>query len=411
MSTLRTLVLLTGLGLALGGFSRFGLPAWRSLFAYSVEAGPIFASSVAPVEPDGGAPAVRLTPVITGLSQPTDIQAIPGRPHLLVVAEKEGRARIFDLRTSPPTELGDLLRLSVRSASEQGLLGIAFHPRFAENGRLFASYSTDGPTKAGNSRISAWTADPKADRPVARGERSLLEVEQPAPNHNGGQIVFGPDGLLYIAFGDGGRAGDPWGNAQNPDVLLGKMLRIDVDRQDPGLAYAIPPSNPFVGRVGHRAEIFALGLRNPWRFSFGPAGQLLTGDVGQDAWEEVDVVPIGGNLGWDRREGRHCFEVSPCSAEGLVEPIFEYPHGDQGQSITGGVVYTGAALPALRGRYLFGDFVSGRLWSLAPPTQPKATEAQSLGDTDLLISTFGRDGAGEVYVADFRGTVYRLDPP
>jgi uncharacterized repeat protein (TIGR03806 family) len=409
MSTLRTLVLLTGLGLALGGFSRFGLPAWRSLFAYSVEAGPIFASSVAPVEPDGGAPAVRLTPVITGLSQPTDIQAIPGRPHLMVVAEKEGRARIFDLRTSPPTELGDLLRLSVRSASEQGLLGIAFHPRFAENGRIFASYSTDGPTKAGNSRISAWTADPKAERPVARGERSLLEVEQPAPNHNGGQIVFGPDGLLYIAFGDGGRAGDPWGNAQNPDVLLGKMLRIDVDRQDPGLAYAIPPSNPFVGRVGHRAEIFALGLRNPWRFSFGPAGQLLTGDVGQDAWEEVNQVARGGNYGWNPKEGFDCFAATPCDGP-YIDPVVVYGHDrDGGRSITGGVVVRGGALPGLDGLYVYADYWNGRTWALTTdPLTGAAAPTVLVEGTGVNPVGFALGPAGEVYQLDHNGGLYRI---
>jgi glucose/arabinose dehydrogenase len=215
--------------------------------------------------------------------------------------------------------------------------------------------------------------------------------------------------MLYIGFGDGGSADDPHGNGQNLSTLLSKMLRIDVDRRDPGLQYAIPKDNPFVGKAGARPEIWAYGLRNPWRYSFDPRGRLIVADVGQNHEEEIDIVERGANLGWNRREGRHCFPIGQsCDAKGLVDPIFEYGRGD-GISVTGGYVYQGKALPELAGKYIFGDYGSGRVWALDLPDTIKPTTAKVLGVWPRTFSTFGRDGSGEIYAGDYAsGEIVRM---
>lgn len=370
-------------------------------------------------EPTGelrGATDVRLVPVARGYEQPTDVAFTPTDPPRLIVLEKTGKARIATFRRDaaekhPVEGARTWFEVAVNQASEMGLLGIALHPRFAENGRFFVHHDPAGPKL--RSRITEWHVDP-ARLDDARPElvRTLLELDQPFANHKGGQLAFGPDGMLYIGFGDGGSGGDPHGNGQNLGTWLGKILRIDVEHADDAHPYAAPPDGPLVGREGARPEIWAWGLRNPWRFSFDPAGRLVVADVGQDLWEEVDLVTRGGNYGWNVREGRHCYQREACDAAGLVDPVWEYGH-DVGSSITGGYAYLGSRAPSLRGRWLVGDFGSGRLWSLALPEKADAGGAEavaaSLGRADINPSTFGRAPDGEVYVADFgSGTLFGL---
>lgn len=369
---------------------------------------------------------VVLTELVTGLDAPTDIQFPPGRSDVMVVLEKAGQARRFTL--GPPVQdAGVLFTLDVPTKSEQGLLGLAFHPRFGPaGGAVFVNHIVEVKGEGDRSRVSrievaisgeTWTAGP----PV-----TVLELDQPYANHNAGQLAFGPDGMLYVGFGDGGWRDDPHGEGQDASGWLGSMLRIDVDKRDVdrrgenGLQYSVPGDNPFVGQPGIPPETWATGLRNPWRYSFAPDGRLVVADVGQNLWEEVDIVTAGANLGWNLREARHCFPAdSQCpepAENGLTEPFYEYAHGADGSSITGGYVYTGAALPELQGRYVFGDFTSGRIWAVALPESGDGGAAPlasptALGHWKLLLSTFGRDGAGELYVADYgRGAVHRLEP-
>jgi glucose/arabinose dehydrogenase len=353
--------------------------------------------------PRGG---LRLTPVAKGFRQPTDLQFAPGRPRLLLVLQKEGVGAWVDLDSG---RRGKFLELDVSTASELGLLGLAFHPRFQENRRIYVNYTV--PSGRGNTtRISEFVLPEGDPIGVARDERILIEQRQPFANHNAGQLQFGPDGFLYVGFGDGGSAGDPLEAAQDPSTFLGKMLRIDVDRRDPGKEYAVPPDNPFVGRQGWLPEIWALGLRNPWRYSFDPQGRLVVADVGQNAWEEIDLVQAGDNLGWDHKEGFACFEPAEgCQQQGLVDPIHVYDR-KAGISITGGYVYLGRRIPALRGRYVFTDYGSGHLWALELPAQRRRVDAQRIGDTGRVVATFGRDVEGELYLGDFNsGEILRLD--
>ncbi len=351
---------------------------------------------------------VSATPVAGGFRQPTYVTHAGDGSGRLFVVEKAGTVRVLKEGGVLPQPFLDI-RDRVRSReSERGLLSIAFHPRYVQNGRFFVDYTDqEGATIIAEYRVSD---DPNvAD---ANSERVLLRIPQPAANHNGGQLQFGPDGYLYIGMGDGGSAGDPWGNAQNKGVLLGKLLRIDVDSGDP---YGIPADNPFVGEQGVRPEIWAYGLRNPWRFSFDrKTGDLYIADVGQNKWEEVDVQPAsskgGENYGWDIMEGFHCFEPpSGCNPTGLTMPVLEYGH-DQGCSITGGYVYRGGRYPALEGTYFFSDFCTGHLWGLKrTDTGWVWAKFTSLG---INVSTFGEDEAGEIYVLDYgSGTLYHLEGP
>jgi len=356
--------------------------------------------------------AIALELVATGITQPTDIQFPPGIDGMAVVLEKTGTARWLALDSGHHDELFDV---EVLTASEEGLLGLAFHPGFARNGRIFINYVA----KVGDkdmTRIAEWKlAKPSDLRSSDASEvRVLLEVEQPYQNHNAGQLVFGPDGMLYVGLGDGGFRDDPKGNGQNPAALLGKMLRIDVNGSDDRTPYRVPPDNPFVGKPGFRPEIWAWGLRNPWRYSFDPQGRLIVADVGQDRWEEIHIVQAGDNLGWQVREGFVCARKDPqnCEPTGMTDPFFVYGRQD-GASITGGYVYTGSRVPALRGLYVFGDFVSGRLFALALPAErsTRIAEPIALGHWPLLPSTFGRDANGELYVATFaNGDIYRFAP-
>lgn len=288
--------------------------------------------------------------------------------------------------------------------SERGLLGLAFHPRFSENGYFYVNYTDQD----GNTVIARYSASPAADQAEPDSEMRLLQAEQPYPNHNGGMLAFGPEGYLYIGLGDGGSAGDPQGNGQSLQTLLGKILRIDVDREDP---YAIPADNPFASGGG-KPEIWAYGLRNPWRFSFDAlTGDLFIGDVGQNQWEEVDFQgagsPGGLNFGWSFREGSHPYQGEPADGSRLTEPVAEYDHS-LGCSITGGEVYRGMNLPEWQGVYLYGDYCNGNIWGLLQ-TPGGTWQNQLLFSTDYSISSFGVDESGEVYLLDLQqGDIYQL---
>jgi glucose/arabinose dehydrogenase len=277
--------------------------------------------------------------------------------------------------------------------------------------RLFFVNYTD---REGHTRIVRYATGPDPDRADAASAELVLLVEQPYTNHHGGHLLFGPDGYLYIGLGDGGSKGDPENRAQDEGTLLGKMLRIDVNRRDEGRAYAIPPDNPWAGKPGARPEIWAKGLRNPWRYSFDrETGDLWIADVGQDHWEEIDVQPAasrgGENYGWRLMEGSHCYEPKrDCDDGSLVKPIYEYSHF-QGCSITGGALYRGRALPALCGRYLFADWCEGKVWALDPATRSaeQILKGQRLGN----ITSFGEDLAGELYLIDGGGgRIWKITP-
>jgi glucose/arabinose dehydrogenase len=352
---------------------------------------------------------IRITSVANGVNRPTDIQFDPSRPEVMIVLEQEGAMRWFDLEE---TRQGLVKRYDVLSVSEQGLLGMAFHPRFPEIPRYYLNMTV----RSGNrdvTRIVEVELGPPADLREARiiRERTLLDVEQPYQNHNAGQLVFGPDGYLYIGLGDGGWAGDPHNHGQDLSTLLGSMLRIDVNSSGEK-PYGIPPDNPFVDTPGVPPETWAFGLRNPWRYSFDQSGRLIVADVGQNLWEELDILEAGKNYGWRIREGRHCYDPpEDCEKEGLVDPFYEYGH-DEGLSVTGGYVYLDDDFPRLQGLYVFGDFQNGRLWALQlPEGNASASEPYTLGRWEMLISTFGRDPKGKVYIAEFgHGVIYRIDP-
>jgi glucose/arabinose dehydrogenase len=344
---------------------------------------------------------LRLRPVAEGFARPLLVTSAGDGSGRLFVVEQEGRIRVIE-----DGEIATFLDISdrvVAEANEQGFLGLAFHPGFEENGRFFVDY-TDlrGDTVVSEFVVSGdGAADPTS-------ERVLLLVDQPFGNHNGGHLAFGPDGYLYVALGDGGSAGDPMGNGQALGALLGKLLRIDVDDEGNGTPYEIPPDNPFVDRAGARPEIWAYGLRNPWRFSFDrETGELWIGDVGQQGLEEVDRAPAGEgglNFGWNVMEGTACFQpTAGCEEDGLVAPVAEYRH-DQGCSITGGYVYRGDRWAALRGAYVFADYCSGLVWGIDADAGDGA-EPTLLLDSGLAISSFGEDEAGELYVTDHAGGV------
>lgn len=300
--------------------------------------------------------------------------------------------------------------------NEEGFLGLAFHPKFKQNGEFFVYYSAK-PTKEHPhlsviSRFHVSVADPNRADPAS--EEVVLKIPQPYWNHNGGTIVFGPDGYLYIGLGDGGLANDPHGNGQNLKTLLGSILRIDVDQKDVGRNYAIPKDNPFVGRGdGARGEIWAYGIRNVWRIAFDRAtGELWAGDVGQDLWEEIDIITRGGNYGWSLREGKHKF--GPNGSEprpDLIEPIWDYNHSI-GKSITGGNVYRGKRVPELNGSYLYADYVTGQIWALRYDAKSKRVVAnRTIRVKGEPIFSFGEDDDGEVYFLTQSGGIFKFVSP
>jgi glucose/arabinose dehydrogenase len=312
------------------------------------------------------------------------------------VVEKVGRIRIIQGGVLLDTPFLDISGRVGSSSNEQGLLGLAFHPGYIENGRFFVNY-TD---RNGNTIIARYRVSEEPSRADPGSETVLLRVDQPYPNHNGGVLAFGPDGYLYAGLGDGGAAGDPFGNAQKLDTRLGKILRLDVNSADP---YAIPASNPFGN------EIWAYGLRNPWRLSFDRlTGDLFIADVGQNQWEEIDFLPAGAsgdlNFGWDYFEGTHPFEGTPPQGPQFIPPIAEYDHG-QGCSVTGGYVYRGT-LPGWQGIYLYADYCQGTVWGLLHTEQ--GWQNQVLFETGVTVTSFGQDQAGEVYLVSDSGQVFRL---
>lgn len=347
--------------------------------------------------------AIELERVATGLDDPLLVTHAGDGSNRLFVVEQGGEVLIYEggrLLGQPFLDLSS----EIATGGERGLLGLAFHPDYSNNGFFFVNYTDRG----GDSVISRFSVSADSNRADAASEVEVLAFRQPFSNHNGGHMAFGPDDYLYIATGDGGGSGDPQNNGQDLNSLLGKILRIDVD----GLPYAIPPDNPFVGRSGARDEIWVYGLRNPWRFSFDRnTGDLFIGDVGQDREEEIDfqaATSAGGeNYGWKRKEGSLCFEpASGCDDPGFTDPIMVYGHGPH-CSVTGGYRYRGRSNAGLGGVYVFGDFCSGVIWGAAPGAG-RVWSAEVLADTQLSIVSFGEDESGELYVVDRGGRLFRI---
>jgi glucose/arabinose dehydrogenase len=328
-----------------------------------------------------------------GLNRPVDIQSAKDGSGRLFIVEKYGAIRVFEngkLLDQPFLNIHDRVD---DSGNEMGLLGLTFDPAYKQNGYFYVNYTGDG----GNTRISRFKAE--GDTAEPNSETVLLKINQPFPNHNGGSLAFGPDGYLYAGLGDGGLAGDPFKNGQNKNSLLGKILRIDVNKGNP---YSIPSDNPFGN------EVWEYGLRNPWRISFDRAsGDLWIGDVGQGNWEEVDYVragsPGGLNFGWSIMEGFHGYDADP--QPGLVRPLVEYSHDHGNCSVIGGYVYRGA-MPEWKGIYLYGDYCSGFVWGLFPYKDGK--QNMKLFETGMTINSFGQDETGEIYLASDNGGIYVL---
>jgi glucose/arabinose dehydrogenase len=356
--------------------------------------------------PTGAAPAIGLQLIAADVPLVIDIQHAGDGSGRLFLVSQSGRILIHDGSNVLGTPFLDVTSI-VSIGSERGLLGVAFHPRYGDNGLFYVNYTNlAGDTVVARYQVSS---DPNVANPASA--TILLTQTQPFTNHNGGQLRFGPDGFLYIALGDGGSASDPQNNGQRLDTLLGKLLRIDVDSAAP---YAIPAANPFVNTSGARGEIWAYGLRNPWRFTFDRlTGDLFIADVGQNAWEEVDFESAGGgggrNYGWRVMEGRHCHNPSSgCNTTSLSLPILEYSH-EVGCSISGGFRYRGSGMAAFAGTYFFADLCSGSIWGARPGISGTWSATQLL-DTSMTVTTFGEDQAGELYVVHYNdhGQLYRL---
>jgi glucose/arabinose dehydrogenase len=379
--------------------------------------------SVARLGTSATLPKMELKPLWpnVAIQRPVWFCEAPDGSNRKFVVEQRGRILILP-RDASATNAPVFLDISDRkpyASNEEGLLGLAFHPQFKGNGKFYIYYSQQNPRR---SVVSEFTAESDHGHADSKTERILFEQPQPYANHNGGCTLFGPDGFLYISLGDGGAANDPHENGQNLKTILGKIIRIDVNARSGSLQYGIPTDNPFVGKSdGVREEIWAYGLRNVWRFSFDREnGALWAGDVGQNKFEEVDVIARGGNYGWNWREGFHAFKTNgtPPSDAVFIEPVIEYPHlalydtnttHSTGLSITGGYVYRGKKLPSLRGAYVYADFASGAIWALrrengkvvesaALYSTPKGTQVKG-------VASFGEDSAGELYVLVFEGTI------
>jgi glucose/arabinose dehydrogenase len=351
------------------------------------------------------------TQVVTGLNQPVGVTHAGDSSNRLFVTQKDGLIRIVQdgqLLSEPFLDVSSLI--TPEPQAEQGLLGLAFHPNYKNNGTFFIYYSdaTKKENGAANTVVARYQVSTDPNKADPTSAKIILTIEQPFWNHNGGHIAFGPDGYLYIGTGDGGDGGDPQENAENLTKLLGKLLRIDVNAD----TYTVPETNPWKPESGAATEIWAYGLRNPWKFSFDrKTGDLYIGDVGQELYEEINFQSAnskgGENYGWNQMEGLHCYGETPnCNPDEFVLPILEYPHGEDGVSVTGGFVYRGAQIPELEGAYLYADFASGKIWTLRFAEGVWVNEL--LEDTEFAVSSFGEDEAGELYLVDFNGGLYRL---
>ncbi|GIX42875.1 MAG: dehydrogenase [Leptospiraceae bacterium] len=346
---------------------------------------------------------LNLITVFSGKPQITSIRPIPDNPHLYLATIKTGELMLYNFKNKNSTLIK---KFDVLTASEQGLLGLAFHPNFNTNRLIYLHYSI-GKRGKKYGRISEFYFDKNFQ---LKNERILLEVEQPYANHDGGHLEFGPDGYLYIGLGDGGWRDDPHNHGQNPKTLLGAMLRIDV-KPSKNLPYSIPEDNPYKQYSDWRKEIYAIGLRNPWKYCFDPlSGKLIVADVGQDQYEEISIVEKGKNYGWRIKEGYVCYmDKHLCNKKELVDPIYVYTH-EEGQSITGGYVYTSNKIPELKNKYIFGDFVQGKIWAIDVnklDQNVQENDVYSLGKWPILISTFGYTKEGEILIGDYQsGKIY-----
>jgi len=402
----RLLILLTLPILACGGLTKSVSPTVTPLalaaptVAPAPQVGPQPESTAAPTSPPStyagsfpDAVGYEWQPILSGLYRPVDIQPANDGSGRLFIIEKNGCIRVYENGQLLDVPFLDITDRVNEGGNEMGLLGLAFHPDYEKNGFFYINYTGAG----GHTRISRFQASGNsADK---NSEAVLLLIEQPYQNHNGGALAFGPDGHLYAALGDGGKAGDPFKNGQNINSLLGKILRLDVTSGDP---YSIPTDNPF------DSEVWAYGLRNPWRISFDRVtGDLWIGDVGQNQWEEVDYLPenwgSGANFGWSVMEGSHAYDSEPQS--GMMLPVAEYSHAEGGCSVTGGYVYRGT-MPEWNGVYLYGDYCSGKVWALILVNGQ--WQSQVMFETGVTITTFGQDESGEIYFASDNGTIYRL---
>lgn len=369
-----------------------------------------FCSDTTTNESETGPPTYKAVEAFPKLSfkRPVDLQYPPDSTNRIFVVEQAGIISVFP--NDPDAETKETF-LDIRAkvddgGNEEGLLGLAFHPDYKTNGFFYVNYTASSPNRTVISRFKVSDSNPNQADPGSEAE--LLTFTQPYSNHNGGQVSFGPDGYLYIATGDGGSGGDPQENGQDRSTLLGKILRIDVDNPEGGKQYGIPPDNPFADNDQYRPEIYAYGLRNPWRFSFDPAsGRLWAGDVGQNAWEEIDIIEKGGNYGWNTMEANHCFDPrNGCDRSDLKTPIHEYGR-DEGISITGGFVYHGPSLPELKGKYIYADYATRRVWSL-DHTDLSNPANTLLFEADFNISSFGVDQNHELYLCGFDGRIHKL---
>jgi len=362
-----------------------------------------------PPPPPPGTPSLKL---IDNFSNPVYLTAPPADSQRLFVVEQGGAIRVLHndtVRTRPFLDLTG----RISSGGERGLLSVAFHPSYATNGRFYVYFTNP----AGDIRIVRYTVSSDPDSADEATKDTVLRVAHPGQdNHNGGQLQFGPDGMLWVGTGDGGGGGDPNGNGQNKHALLGKLLRLDVNGAS---GYAIPADNPSGSDTSFAPEVWSYGLRNPWRFSFDRStGDLYIGDVGQDTWEEVDVSPTavqrgrGVNFGWNIMEGRHCYPNAPCDSTHSVLPVLEYPHVLGGCAVTGGYVYRGAAFgaTAMVGQYFYADFCNGEVHSFAYPGGAGLVDWSSLLSPGPKISSFGQDAKGELYILQLSGKVYRIAP-
>lgn len=354
--------------------------------------------------------AIATQVVVSGLNSPLDLEQPNDGSGRLFVVEQRGTIRIIQNGSLLPAPFLDISS-KVVDQDEMGLLGVTFHPSFSSNGKFYINYvrNNAGQFQSVISEFHASATNLNQADPAS--ERTLLTVDQVNnfTNHKAGQLAFGADGFLYFGLGDGGSEGDPLGHGQNTQILLGKMMRIDVNSISPGKQYAIPPDNPFVAGGG-LPEIYAFGFRNPWRFSFDRStGRLFVADVGQDSFEEIDIVAKGANYGWSIMEGDHCFNPPRnCNMTGLSLPIVEIPH-PEAEAVIGGFIYHGTVLTGMQGMYIFGD-LNGKIWSLAQGPSNIFTRSQ-LADENFNISSFGQDAAGELYIVDISGgRVLKLVP-